>query len=487
MGPTRHGSGMKILFIASEVTPFSKTGGLGDVAGALPAALAALGHEVKVVTPRYADVQDTHLMPTGHSLQLRFPFGEEGGPILSARLSERHEVLFLENPRFFGRAGIYGDAYGEFGDNHRRFAYLSMGALQAAQRLQFIPDIVHLNDWQTGLAAVALRRGFQSTPLGHARSVMTIHNLAYQGQYGKDIMGELGLPWELFTAHEGLEFYDTVNFLKAGVTFADAITTVSPTYAKEIQTPELGCSLDGLLRRQHGRLLGILNGIDTQEWNPETDALLPARYSAGDLSGKAVCKRELLLRAGLADGEAPVFGIVSRLAWQKGVDLLLEVLPTALQADIRFVAVGSGEGHYEEALRALQARYPKQVAVFIGFDKGLSHLVEAGADFFVMPSRYEPCGLNQMYSLRYGTVPIVRATGGLVDTVEGGLDGTGLLFEAFHPAALLGALRRALALYAAPPRLEAFRRRGMERDFSWDTSARRYEGLFTSLLKEREK
>jgi starch synthase len=475
---------MKILFIASEVAPFSKTGGLGDVAGALPAALAALGHDVKVVTPRYGDVKDSRLTPTGHSLVLRFPFGQEGGAILSVRVAERHEVLFLENERFFGRPGIYGDAFGEFGDNHLRYAYLGIGALQAAQRLQFTPDIIHLNDWQTGLAAVALRRGFQASPLSRARSVMTIHNLAYQGQFGKHVMDELGLPWELFTSHEGLEFYDTVNFLKAGIGFSDAITTVSPTYAKEIQTPELGCNLDGLLRRHQGRLVGILNGIDTHEWDPASDALLPARYSAADLAGKARCKRELLRRAGLTEGDTPVLGLVSRLAWQKGVDLLLDVLPTALQADLRFVAVGSGEWHYEEGLRALQARFPGQVGVHIGFDKGLSHLVEAGADFFVMPSRYEPCGLNQMYSLRYGTVPIVRATGGLVDTVEGGLDGNGILFEAFHPAALLAAIRRGLALYADPARLESFRRRGMERDFSWATSARRYESLYFSLRKE---
>jgi starch synthase len=275
-----------------------------------------------------------------------------------------------------------------------------------------------------------------------------------------------------------------VNFLKGGLIFADAITTVSPTYAREIQTPELGANLEGLLRRLHGKLSGILNGIDAGEWNPATDPLVPARYSLADMAGKAECKRQLLERSGLPPGDAPLFGIVTRLAYQKGIDLLLDVMPTALQADIRFVAVGSGDGRYEEGLRALQARFPQQVGLYLGFDKPLSHLVEAGADFFLMPSRYEPCGLNQMYSLRYGTVPVVRATGGLMDTVEGGLEGNGILFEAFHPAALLAAMRRALALYADPPRLESFRRRGMERDFSWAVSARRYEHLFGSLLKQ---
>jgi starch synthase len=474
---------MKILYVASEVTPFSKTGGLGDVAGALPAALAELGHEVKVVTPRYGPVKDPRLTPTGHYLELGFPFGTERGPISSVRLSPRLELLFLENERFFGsRQGLYGDAWGDYSDNHRRFAYLSIGALQAAQRLHFYPDILHLNDWQTGLAAVALRRGFQGTPLSLARSVFTIHNLAYQGQFAKGVMDDLGLPWELFTAEHGLEFYDTVNFLKGGIQFADALTTVSPTYAREIQQPEHGCSLDGLLQRRRGVLTGILNGIDVHEWNPETDIFLPARYSRRDLSGKAVCRRALLARYGLSpDTEAPVFGVVSRLAWQKGMDLLLEVLPTALRADIRFVAVGSGDPRFEEGFRALQFHFPKQVGVHIGFDPALSHQVEAGADFFLMPSRYEPCGLNQMYSLRYGTVPVVRATGGLVDTVEGGLEGDGILFESFHPAALLAAIRRALSLYADPIRLQGFRRRGMERDFSWEASARKYERLFASL------
>jgi starch synthase len=359
-----------------------------------------------------------------------------------------------------------------------------VGALQAAQRLRFVPDIIHANDWQTGLVPVALHRAFRATALGHAKSVFTIHNLAYQGQFSKDVMVDLGLPWDLFTSDGGLEFYDAVNFLKGGLVFSDALTTVSPTYAREIQTPEQGYGLDGLLRRRTHRLHGILNGIDAHEWDPQTDAFLPARYGPRSLEGKAVCKRELLARFGLPPGDAPVFAIVSRLAWQKGMDLLLDVLPTALQADIRFVGVGSGESHLEEGLAALQARFPKQVAVHVGFDAALSHQVEAGADFFLMPSRYEPCGLNQMYSLRYGTVPIVRATGGLVDTVEGGLDGNGILFESFHRAALLAAIRRALALYADPPRLDEFRRRGMDKDFSWSASARRYESLFTDLMAE---
>ena len=474
---------MKILYVASEIAPYSKTGGLGDVAGSLPAEFAALGHEVKVVTPRYASIRPERLTPLDVRVDLRFPSGTEGGPVLSLRPAPNLELLFLEHGHFFGRSGLYGDAGGEFGDNHRRFTYLSIGALQAAERMGFMPDILHVNDWQTGLAPMALRRGFGDTALWRTRSVFTIHNLAYQGQFGKYVMEELGLPWELFNAEQGLEFYDGVNFLKAGLQFADAITTVSPTYAREIQQPEFGAQLDGLLRWRQGVLSGILNGIDVNEWNPETDPHLPARYGARSLEGKAVCRSELLRRFGLPEeGNGPVFGLVSRLAWQKGIDLLLEVLPRALQGDVRFVAVGNGEARYEEGLRELQRRFPRQVGVVIGFDPALSHLVEAGSDFFLMPSRYEPCGLNQMYSLRYGTVPVVRATGGLADTVDGGLEGNGIVFDAFHPAALLAALRRAQSLYAEPERLLAVRRRGMAQDFSWASSARQYERLFASLL-----
>lgn len=476
---------MKILCVASEVAPFSKTGGLADVASALPVALAALGHEVKVVTPRYGEIKEPRLTPTGHALEVRFPYGTERGPILSLPLGPRLELLFLESAALYSRPGIYGSTWREFPDNHRRFAYLSVGALQAAQRLGFIPDILHLNDWHTALGAVALQRGFQATSLAHTRSVLTLHNLAYQGTFERRILPELGIPEELFSAEHGLEFYGQVNFLKGGLLFADALTTVSPTYAHEIQGPEQGCGLEGLLRRRRSRLTGILNGIDMQEWNPAEDPLLPARYSASNMAGKLACKRELLARFGLEpDTQAPVYAFIGRLVEQKGITLLLEALPTALNADLRVVVVGSGEPTFEMALRGLQARFPRQVGVYLGFNPSLAHLVEAGADFFLMPSRFEPCGLNQMYSLRYGTIPVVRATGGLADSVDGGLEGDGVAFEAYHPTALLAAMRRALALYADPARLNAFRRRGMERDLSWSSSARQYERLFQSLLTE---
>jgi starch synthase len=483
---------MNILFISSEVAPYSKTGGLGDVLGALPAALAARGHEVMVVTPLYRSTKVPPLENLGAQVRLKFPFGEPVAELKGLRLSERHEVVFLDCPAFYARSGLYGDSNGEFSDNHRRFAFLSVGGLTAAQVLGFDADIVHVNDWQTGLAPVALRRGFEGTPLANAKSVFTIHNLAYQGLFHKSAMDDLGLPWELFH-QDGLEFHDAVNFMKAGLAFSDALTTVSPRYAQEIQTPEGGCNLDGLLRARRGVLSGILNGIDYDEWNPRTDKYLPAPYDADDLSGKRACKLELLRRLGLPHDEAalrrPLYGMVSRLAEQKGIDLLLAGLGQFLQGgDATFVGLGSGDPGLEAGLWELARRFPQHAGVWIGFDPALSHLVEAGADFFVMPSRYEPCGLNQMYSLRYGTTPIVRATGGLDDTVEdfNSPNATGVKFQNFDLGELLHALWRARDAYRnAPGWLDTVRQRGMRHDFSWGASAARYEALYQGLTGKR--
>ena len=474
---------MRILFLASEVAPFSKTGGLGDVAKALPAALARSGHEVRVVTPLYASVRG-ELEPSGQTLQLRFPYGVEQAGLAVARPAPGHEVWFIDHPGYFGRPSLYTPDW----DEHRRFGFFSVAALQAAQRMGFLPDIIHLNDWQCGLAAVALKARFAATALGAARSVFTIHNLAYQGTFPKSVMDDLGLPWSLFHAG-GLEFYDTVNFMKAGITSADALTTVSPSYAREIQTKEFGCMLEGVIRARADRLTGILNGIDDEEWDPAQDPLIPARYDAFDFAGKAVCKAALRRRFGFPEPDLlsprPLFCAVSRLTAQKGVDLVLAALPWMLfRADFEVVLLGSGEEHYEQGLRALASRFPGRVAVHIGFDNALSHQVEAGGDFFLMPSQYEPCGLNQMYSLRYGTVPIVRATGGLDDSVrDAGLpDGDGFKFEHFQPDALAWAMSRALEVWRTGDVLEALRRRGMAQDFSWRVSARRYEQLYASLL-----
>ena len=349
---------MNILSVASEVAPYSKSGGLGDVAHALPVALTARGHTVRVVTPLYATAKVPAAEDSGRTLRLRFPYGEEQGRIRVARPHPGHEVWFLDHPGFYGRSGLYGDSRGDFRDNHRRFAFLSVGALVAAQVLGFQPDVVHLNDWQTGLGALALAGGFRGTSLGAAGCLFTIHNLAYQGLFPKSVMGELGLPWSAFTA-SGLEFYDQVNFMKAGIAFADEINTVSETYAREIQTQEYGCMLEGILRARAERLHGILNGIDVREWDPRRDPLIPAPYDVDELSGKAVCKAELRRRFGLPDPERlsrrPLFGVVSRLAAQKGIALLLESIPWLLAQGAEVVLLGSGERRYEDGFRSLAA------------------------------------------------------------------------------------------------------------------------------------
>ncbi|MBI3185981.1 MAG: glycogen synthase GlgA [Myxococcales bacterium] len=482
---------MRVLFLASEVAPFSKTGGLADVAGALPKALSKRGHELLVVTPLYSQVKDKAIQPAGGPFTLRFPFGEVEGWLRQAQLGRGHRVLFVDQPAFFQRPGLYQEDNRDYPDNHRRFAYFSIAALAAAELVKFTPEVVHLNDWQTGLAAVALARGYQGTRLSSARSVFTIHNLAYQGAFPKLVMDELGLPWELFNP-EGLEFYDRPSFLKAGIAFADALTTVSRRYAEEIQTAEGGWGLEGFLRDRRHKLRGILNGADYSEWDPQADPYLPARFSPKDLSGKEQCKKKLLERFGLpaAAVASPAFGLVGRLADQKGIDLLLYSLPRLLERELTVTVLGSGEARYEQALRQLAARYPRKLGVKIGFDPALAHLLEAGSDFFLMPSRYEPCGLNQMYSLRYGAVPVVRRVGGLDDTVvdlkEKGA--TGIKFGDYQPTAFLEAVDRALGLYRDRRKLGEVRRRGMAEDFSWEAAAKQYEEIYQSLAaREGEK
>lgn len=482
---------MKILFLASEVFPYSKTGGLADVAGALPAALAELGHEVLVATPLYSQVKRDASFEPLPSLTLRFPFGPQTANLhlsTSAR-SEKHRVLFVGNDGYFARPGIYNGPDGDYPDNHRRFTFFTMAALSGAQAMGFIPDVVNFNDWQSGVGAVALKRGYASTPMGRAKSVFTIHNLAYQGTFPKGAMAELGLPWDLFTPG-GLEFYDQVNFLKAGLTWADALTTVSPRYAEEIKTPQSGWGLDGLLRSRANDLHGILNGVDVHEWNPSIDPHLPERFTVKDLAGKAVCKRALLdrfeLRTGANDEGAPLFGIVSRFASQKGFEILLPALPSLLREDAKLVVLGSGDANVEAGFRTLKEWFPGKVGLRVGYDNALAHQIEAGSDFFLMPSQYEPCGLNQMYSLIYGTIPIVRAVGGLDDSVVD-VDvapsaGTGIKFGPYAPEAVAEAMIRALALYRNPGQLGAMRVRGMTQDFSWRRSAQQYERLFQSLL-----
>jgi len=473
---------MDVLFVSSEVAPWSKTGGLGDVAGALPRALASRGHTVSVVTPRYGsiDPEKEGLRPIEGAIQVR---GERAmlwvreGPV---------SVYFVEHERFFGsRRGLYGDPHGDYSDNPERFAFLARAALAVPAALGFSPRIVHCNDWQTGLLPFLLRQEHARDPaVGRARTVFTIHNLAYQGVFSKDVVPVLGLPWDVFR-YEAMEFFDQLSFMKAGLTFAHALTTVSPTYAREILTPEDGHQLDAALRHRARDLTGILNGIDTGEWNPATDPHLPARYSAADLSGKAACKAALQRELGLPVRAAvPLVGMVGRLAEQKGVDLVAAALPALVGHDVQLAILGSGQRELEQAFAKASRAHADRVAARIGFDEGLAHRIEAGSDLFLMPSRFEPCGLNQMYSLRYGTVPVVRAVGGLQDTVEdydGADRGTGFKFLPYSPQAMLLALRRALDVNRDRRAWRGLVLRGMAQDNSWDRSAAGYEELYRRL------
>jgi starch synthase len=474
---------MEILFVASEVAPWSKTGGLGDVAGALPRALAARGHGVSVVTPRYGSIDPARagLERLDRAVRVR------GEPTTLWVRRGRPTVYFVEHERLFGtRRAPYGEGGHDYPDNAERFTFLCRAALAVPGATGGRPRIVHANDWQAGLVPFLLRHEHGHDPaLAGARSVFTIHNLAYQGVFPKDVVPHLGLPWDVFR-FEAMEFYDQLSFMKAGLVFADALTTVSPTYAREILTPHGGESVDAVLRHRRGELHGILNWIDVAEWDPATDPHLPAHYSATALAGKARCKAELQRELGLpVRADLPLAAVVSRIANQKGHDLLVAALPELLARDVQLALLGSGQRVYEEALVRAARDRPERMAARIGFDEGLAHRMEAGADLFLMPSRFEPCGLNQMYSLRYGTVPVVRAVGGLADTVEdydGWNRGTGFRFGEYTPAALLLAARRAFETYRDRRAWSGLVARGMAQDFSWDRSAASYEALYRTLV-----
>jgi starch synthase len=475
---------MEILFLASEVAPFSKSGGLGDVAGALPAALAARGHAVAVVSPRHGGID-----PARHGFEAIHRAVRVRGEhtTLQVRRQGGLSHYLVEHDHFFGsRRGLYGDGPHDYGDNAERFAYLCRAALEVPAAFGLRPRILHLNDWQTGLAAWLLRHEHAQDPvLSAVRSVFTIHNLAYQGVFRKEVLPAIGLPWDVFR-FDAMEFHDRLNFLKAGLVFSDALTTVSPTYAAEIRTPEGGEGLDGLLRQRAADLTGILNGIDLKEWDPVSDRHLPAHYDAEGLAGKQACKAALQRELGLpVRPDLPLVAMVGRLADQKGVDLVLAAMPELVRRELQLCMLGSGRRDWEEAFGHAARQHPDRLAARIGFDEGLAHRMEAGADIFLMPSRFEPCGLNQLYSLRYGTVPVVRKVGGLADTVQdydGWKQGTGFVFGDYDPRAMLACLRRAKEAYRDQRAWGAMVRRGMAQDFSWGRSAARYEALYEGLL-----
>jgi starch synthase len=480
---------MKILMVASEATPFVKTGGLADVLGALPEALTERGEQVAVVLPAYRENRYPH--PTREAYRnLWIPIGP--GYLADIQQTTIQQTgdrgvtyYFVQCPALYDRDGIYGSPAGDFADNHLRFAVLSMAAIGVARYL-FRPDILHLHDWQAALTPVYLREHFRVDPtfLG-VKTLLTIHNLGYQGLFPPEALPEIALDPRLMNPDQ-LEFYGRLNFLKGGIAWSNAVSTVSKGYAREIQTSEYGFGLDGFLRR-HGPVTGIVNGVDYNEWNPEHDAYIAQNYSARDLAGKRACKQALLAEYGLPQDnlDRPLLAIISRFAAQKGFDILADAASRLLQEDLNLVVLGSGEVHYESMFRALVQSYPQKVGLRVGYDTGLSHRIEAGADMFLMPSRYEPCGLNQIYSLKYGTVPVVRATGGLDDTIE---DATGFKFRDYSGDALLEAVGAALKAYRDPygaqygdPWVRRMRR-GMEKDFSWRNSAGEYVELYRRLV-----
>jgi starch synthase len=472
---------VRILFVASEAAPYAKTGGLGDVIGALPRALAARGHELLVVLPKYnvIDAQAHGLRDTGRRVEVQFPSMTAGAHVFVHVPSERLRYLFLQNP-WYDRKELYGEGGKDYRDNHKRFALLCAGALEAAKQQNFVPDAVHAHDWQTALVPLILKRGWMGRPAPfRARAIFTIHNMAYQGIFPREAMGELGLPGDLFNP-DALEFYGNLNLMKGGLVFADKLTTVSPTYAREIvQSTETGAGLDGLLRHRAQDLTGIMNGVDYQMWSPETDALIDQRYSANDLAGKSVDKAALQRELGLeVDAGALLCAAIGRFVHQKGYDILAQAVPQLVERKVQLALLGTGDAALEAEFLALAEKYPGRVSAQVRFDDRLAHRIEAGADVFVMPSRFEPCGLNQLYSLRYGTLPLVHAVGGLNDSISEGDDGWGFRFNEDTPEAFVSAIDRALALFKDGARWQAAMKRAMARDHSWDRAAAEYEALY---------
>ena len=477
---------MNIIFAASECVPFSKTGGLADVVGALPKALANMGHAVSVYLPKYKQTR----LPDAKTLlpSVTIPFDDQYRfcSILDGGKRDGVQFYFIDYPPFFEREALYGTPAGDYPDNAERFALYARAVLEASKILG-PPDIFHCHDWQSALVPVLLRSSYAGDPVFQdVATVFTIHNIGYQGLFPPDILPLLMLSWDLFTIDK-MEFWGKVNFLKGAVTFADYVTTVSRKYSQEIQTPEFGFGLDGVLRERSSTVSGILNGVDYDEWNPERDRYIVQKYSPEHLEGKQACKRDLLEEFGIESGNPglPVIGIVSRFAAQKGFDLIAELADELARLPLIVTALGSGDKKYEELFRNLNKEFPEKFAVKIAYDDSAAHKIEAGADLFLMPSRYEPCGLNQMYSLKYGTVPIVRATGGLDDTIEpwdpASGHGTGFKFSSYSSLALLTSIHEALQAFRDNTGWKRLVRNGMSKDFSWMASAKEYVKVYERL------
>lgn len=483
---------LKVFFLSPEAVPFAKTGGLGDVAGSLPPALRRLGVDVRVVLPFYSTAKESGAEMRPVCEALKAPLG---GSLLTARVweakaAENTPFYLIEREDLFARPNLYGTPSGDYYDNLERFSFFSHAALRLAEELPFPPDLIHCHDWQTGLVPALVRGPYRHrSRVGKARTIFTIHNLGYQGIFPPDKLPVTGLPAHDYFRIDGLEYWGNISLLKSGIVYADVITTVSPTYAREIQTDSYGLGMDGILRERKSSLFGILNGVDYGIWDPGRDAHLPAKYSIRRMAGKRECKKALIRETGLTPSllDRPLLGVISRLDAQKGIDLLVAALPDILALNVGVVVLGSGDASLQEALRKAARAHAGRVSLNIGFNDPLAHRIMGGTDLFVIPSRYEPCGLTQMYALRYGTVPVVRATGGLDDTIEpfrrDSGEGNGFKFTPYQPRALLAAVREAVDLFDDAKTWKKLQSNGMKADFSWDRSARSYLELYRSALK----
>jgi len=512
---------LKILIACSEVVPFAKTGGLADVAGALPRALHVLEHDARVIMPHYPRFMPRRTEPVPSegpvlkrvrsirrqasgrmavhtvaiSSDLRIPIGDREctAHLLEGRFpGTRIPVYFIDNPAFFDRNGLYQENGVEYEDNLERFAFFSKAALESLRTIGWRPDVIHCNDWQTALIPAYLRTVYEGDDFfRRIATLFTIHNIGYQGISSAKKFPLTGLDPSLFNM-EALEFYGKTNLLKAGLVFSEILTTVSPTYGEEIQTPEFGYGLHGLLHKRRADLHGVINGIDYSVWNPALDPHIERNYEINDMSGKKACKRFLQKKFDLPRADCPLFGMITRLVEQKGLDLVAAIADRLFEMDVQFVLLGTGDLKYHGQFEEIGRRYPRKTGIVLGFDDALAHQIEAGADAFLMPSRYEPCGLNQLYSLRYGTVPVVRRTGGLADSIQDATptavatgDGTGFVFDEPTPEALLETMRRTVAVYEDFDTWRKIQTNGMKKDFSWHAAAKKYDRLYKNAVRHR--
>lgn len=486
-------SALKIAFVTPEAVPYAKTGGLADVSGVLPGMFRKAGHDCRLFMPLYGSISRAEFKIEKLDVEVNVPVGRDtvSCRLFAPRNSERERsTYFIENEKYYGREALYVDPKTglDYADNDERFLLFAHAVIESFKRLGWRPDVVHANDWQAALIVTMLKTKFKDDNFfKNIKTVVTIHNLAYQGMFAREVYSKLDLPDAYFVPGGPLEYWGKVNYLKSGIVFADKITTVSPTYAAEIQSSnEYGMGLEGVLKNRANDLVGILNGVDYDTWSPKKDKLIPYNYFIANLSNKKRNKIELLHKAGLpVRVDSPLLAMISRLDSQKGFDILAEIMDDILKKDVQFILLGTGAPEYHELFEKLGQVYPDKFKAFLKFDNALAHLIEAGADIFLMPSRYEPCGLNQLYSLKYGTVPVVRRTGGLADTVEDFDEarkvGTGFVFEEYSSEALKSALMRAMTLFARRRLWYKIVKQGMSKDFSWERSAERYIRLYRSL------